>query len=799
MADILYLNQNYKLDDLLDELVQLKKDYAIILAHRFIVGNNTGCKYYAFENFDNAIKHIENKPEKCLNEVIFGDQPQKIKFDIDCKEPYDKKKFLEVITSLIKKVLTQVYNNIKEPELIILDASGGEKLSFHIILKNYYVNNVSQAKYIAGLVKREVAMDNQYSQEVVDLAVYNSKQQFRVANSPTIKGDRPLVITTGECYEDTLITLISGDEELLPDIYQQPAGSPKELPANYMEIINKYVPKEYLEGFKFRNEESGYINYQRVRSTFCKICNKTHDNENIFIYKHQHTLRVCCRRASANNLNPYYIEISMLDPNMDFIRKCIQLKDNHDLSDIFISKMKDDIFYNIESNKIFVFDYDKCLWIDQNHIYINGMIMDIISSQMYVLHDYLDEQLKNPLINQQEVYAEQKSIISAVKTFKQTSGNNVKARVREILAISYKNQHDLLNIQHHLLPLKNKKVFNMQTGLLRERTKEDYFSFECNFSYKQQIDPIIPKYILDLTKNRPELVNFLQVALGYSITGETDEKCCFIFYGPKGGNGKTKFLNLIYAIIGNSFSGYASNGVFIKNPMDKGNANAHTSHLMSVINRRLLFILETSENDVINDSCVKKLTGDDYIQIRGLNKEEKTYKPFCKIIVATNNIPKINITDPAMINRIKFVPFDAEFVTEPINGQYLAVKDFEANLSENYLDDLGSWLLQGAVLWYRDKRLPQTDIINEMKNIILHDMDTVKQYIDARIEPSPGDNIRSKELFDNYVIFCENNGLKPENDRGFAKIATTKLNRKEIRGINTYKNIRYKIMNEEAI
>lgn len=45
------------------------------------------------------------------------------------------------------------------------------------------------------------------------------------------------------------------------------------------------------------------------------------------------------------------------------------------------------------------------------------------------------------------------------------------------------------------------------------------------------------------------LVSFVQRAVGYSLTGDTREECLFLLHGS-GANGKTTFLNVIRALLG---------------------------------------------------------------------------------------------------------------------------------------------------------------------------------------------------------------------------------------------------------
>ena len=88
-----------------------------------------------------------------------------------------------------------------------------------------------------------------------------------------------------------------------------------------------------------------------------------------------------------------------------------------------------------------------------------------------------------------------------------------------------------------------------------------------------------------------------------------------------------------------------------------------TSELESLSTLRFGQISELSDADSLNHTRVKEFTGDGVINYRGLFQKEKTIEVTASIHIATNNIPHIDCSDPAMLTRI--IPFPFKSVFEP--------------------------------------------------------------------------------------------------------------------------------------
>lgn len=152
----------------------------------------------------------------------------------------------------------------------------------------------------------------------------------------------------------------------------------------------------------------------------------------------------------------------------------------------------------------------------------------------------------------------------------------------------------------------------------------------------------------------------------------------FIWIGG-GCNGKSLLLKVIRKIL-SDFCGVIPKNIIINS---KSSSNI-TSELEPLSTLRFGQISELSDSDSLNETRVKEFTGDGVINYRGLFQKEKNVEVTASVHVATNNIPHIDCSDPALLTRIIPFPFKAVFKQD---------SDY-ANLVMNNLDSIFSYIMK---------------------------------------------------------------------------------------------------------
>jgi phage/plasmid-associated DNA primase len=85
--------------------------------------------------------------------------------------------------------------------------------------------------------------------------------------------------------------------------------------------------------------------------------------------------------------------------------------------------------------------------------------------------------------------------------------------------------------------------------------------------------------------------------------------------------------------------------------------NGPTPYIAALQGRGASIVSETEDGAALNTGLWKKLTGDDTITARGLNEAPKEFRNTAQIIISTNELPKFDRHDEAVITRMVVIPF----------------------------------------------------------------------------------------------------------------------------------------------
>ena len=124
--------------------------------------------------------------------------------------------------------------------------------------------------------------------------------------------------------------------------------------------------------------------------------------------------------------------------------------------------------------------------------------------------------------------------------------------INEIIrrSISYLNDVQFITIldsKPDFLAINNGKKINLKTLEITDRTFDDYFTYYSPVSYipsKLSNAEIFFKQLQPKKENR----EYLRKVLGYSLTGRTEARVFFIWYGF-GSNGKSRIFKILDKIL----------------------------------------------------------------------------------------------------------------------------------------------------------------------------------------------------------------------------------------------------------
>jgi P4 family phage/plasmid primase-like protien len=204
---------------------------------------------------------------------------------------------------------------------------------------------------------------------------------------------------------------------------------------------------------------------------------------------------------------------------------------------------------------------------------------------------------------------------------------------------------------------------------LRPGTAQDYVSLQTGVT-PDGLDPIpyipydpndpIQTEIMDFFKKifpADDLREYVLTLAAGCLEAANKEQCFYIMTGS-GGNGKSKFVELMCSVLGQYAGSLATTALTRKRP-DSGAANPD---VMSVKNARFIEMKEPDEGEPINSARMKQFSGEDLVEARGLFKDQERFKIRGKIFMACNRLPPMHSMDGGTWRRIRVIPFDSRFL-----------------------------------------------------------------------------------------------------------------------------------------
>ena len=343
---------------------------------------------------------------------------------------------------------------------------------------------------------------------------------------------------------------------------------------------------------------------------------------------------------------------------------------------------------------------------------------------------------------------------------------------------------NMLKESQHLLPIqpeqfdKDKHLLNVQngyidlkTGDLHNHDKEKYFSKIASIEYTDKIDyPLWDDFLMQIFDGNRELINYMQRAVGYSLSGSTEEQVMFILYG-NGRNGKSVFLDIITEMLGNYTTNIQPQTLMVK-PMS-GSANSDIARLQGA---RLVTTTEPNDGMRFDEGLVKQVTGGDKVTARFLYGDEFDYHPEFKLWMATNHKPIIRGTDDGIWRRMVIIPFNVQIPDHQVdkNLKYKLRREMTAILN---------WAVEGYQEWRRTG-LNEPDLIKQQRGDYRREMDPVEQFIEDCCIRKDGERAKGSLLYQTYKEWATDNHQYMMNHIKFGKEMSNKFQKITSNGVH---------------
>ena len=247
--------------------------------------------------------------------------------------------------------------------------------------------------------------------------------------------------------------------------------------------------------------------------------------------------------------------------------------------------------------------------------------------------------------------------------------NNVLREIQDLILDTEFSK--TMNKEKYILPIKGGKILNMKTLEVEDRTILNKFNYECDVNYRElteEEDEDIAKYFEDLFCGSKPTVQVVLNILKSTFTGETLRYLYFIT--GSGRNGKSTLFNVLKAIFNKAMD------IVSKDLVLQKKSNTHLNTEVEKLDRcRLGYTTELKEEDKMNETMIKAITGGDAINIRTIQKTDDTLNPTANLYILTNKLPKFEV-EQAICDRLIIIPFNNTFpVDKSFEERMLAKKE----------------------------------------------------------------------------------------------------------------------------
>jgi len=262
------------------------------------------------------------------------------------------------------------------------------------------------------------------------------------------------------------------------------------------------------------------------------------------------------------------------------------------------------------------------------------------------------------------------------------------------------------------------------------------------------------EFINWLFKGDVELMNFVQKAVGYSLTGSIQEQCLLVLYGD-GGNGKSTFIDTIMTLLGD-YGMVAAPEILVKRRNEQ-----HPTEIANLKGARFVAVNEIEKGRSFDENRVKMITGETSITSRFMRGDFFTFKQEYTFWLSTNNKPNIKGTDKGIWRRIRLIPFENTISDETIDHQLL-------NKLGHEMPGILNWAIEGCLKWQKEG-LGIPTAVTQATEEYRSDQDALGRFIDECCELDVNARIKTSELFKAYKTWCDESGDQAEKNNEFGK------------------------------
>ncbi len=300
-------------------------------------------------------------------------------------------------------------------------------------------------------------------------------------------------------------------------------------------------------------------------------------------------------------------------------------------------------------------------------------------------------------------------------------------------------------------------ILDIETMNIRSYTKEDYKFQKLSYSKKMFDDYLEPKQflnflddILEWSKDKDSIKDFLQEFIGWLFVASTKfEKALLIYW--TGANWKWVLFNIIKWILWTD--NYSSIWLHEINK---------DQYLYNLIGRLANIDSDMQQNTQLDTGVIKKLISWESISAKKMYKNPIEFLPYCRILIATNELPYLKTIDNSIRRRFVFLNLKQSFIGKEDFNLLNKILEEKNNIFVWAID----WLKRLLKRWFFI--VPQE--LDQELNEFIKENDTIELFFeDGSVIKNSDSKIYYKDIYFLYRIFCNECWYKALSQRNFNK------------------------------
>ena len=382
-------------------------------------------------------------------------------------------------------------------------------------------------------------------------------------------------------------------------------------------------------------------------------------------------------------------------------------------------------------------------------LHYNGKFWDSKGASEDLVMEILDTLMKRRV---QAVVADDQKIVTESRQ-SATNVKNCKSLLQSKLFIKFDefdNDANLLNC--------NNGVVDLRTGELTPHSSDQRFSYCLFTDFKHDaVSTTWEKWLLETVGDKQEVVDYIQMALGYSITGMRNEKVIFYLHG-RANSGKGVFTETLLQLLGKPLSTEVDFTMFTM----RRDGDSQNFDLAGLKPTRFIAASETNKYQALNPRKVKVITGGNEIRCAHKHGKFFGYFPQFTIWLSANENVNADADDEALWERVCVIHFPNHYVGDKEDKRFKA-----RMLRKENLEGLLAWCVAGAAAWYGSLpaglERPPTLMAETEKHRDLNDQ--VSEFLHEDYTDAPGEYASYPTLYARYELWCQAYGVTPKKKK----------------------------------